>query len=67
MSKRVLCNLCGSSFSFFDDAQGYSIYKDIGYGSDFDGNKLELDICVGCMDELINKCAINPVTTDEFN
>lgn len=64
VKKEMYCNLCGSKFDFWDEQSGYSIHKVCGYGSENDGMELRLDICCSCMDEMIKKCAINPIEID---
>lgn len=48
---------------FWDIQEDYSIHTTIGYGSKYDEEKVELDICCDCMDELIDKCVISPLTS----
>lgn len=55
------CNMCGKSFDLWDDQEDFSIHKRvIGYGSKHDGEALRLNLCCGCMDELIKSCKIYP-------
>lgn len=66
MIKRV-CNICGKDFSFWDTQEGFGFhYPRVGYGSEFDGSTIELDLCCDCFDKLMNdyiipKCKISPV------
>ena len=53
--------MCGKELDLWDEEQDCSIYKYCGYGSENDGDKLELDLCIGCMDKLIRTCKISPV------
>ena len=59
--QKKYCNLCGKEFDEWDYHENYSIQKKIGYGSSHDGETLSLDICVDCMDKLIDGCKISPV------
>lgn len=64
MYKRF-CNVCGKEFDVWDEQEDFSISRNVGYGSKFDGDHIHLDMCCDCfdklMDELIPKCAISPV------
>ena len=57
-----VCNLCGGEFDVFDEQEGFSIHKTCGYGTKFDGERLELDICCGCMEKLVDSCVVTPIT-----
>ena len=62
--KKCYCNLCGKEMDFWDVQEEFSIKSfNIGYGSKHDGDSLELDLCCDCMDELIDRCKINPITS----
>ena len=63
----IRCNLCGKIFDEIDRNQGYSLYTLIGYGSRYDGFRLELDICMECMDMVIDRCILRPIRTDGEN
>lgn len=65
MSIITQCNLCGKLFDVFDDQHDFKIVRRLGYGSIHDGEDIELDLCCGCMDELIEKCEISPLITVE--
>ena len=60
--KQMFCNKCGKRFDFWDVQEEYHIHTRIGYGSIYDGEDLELDLCIQCMDNLIKECVINPLT-----
>ena len=65
--KKCYCNLCGKEMNFWDIQEEFSIKSSsIGYGSKHDGDALELDLCCDCMDELIDRCKINPITSLSF-
>lgn len=55
------CNKCGKKFDEWDTEEDFSIYSTLGYGTVYDGSKLELDLCCKCMEELIGSCAISPI------
>lgn len=64
MYKRV-CNICGKEFDMWDEQEDFSLVRHVGYGSKYDGETIQLDMCCDCfdklMDGLIPKCAIPPV------
>ena len=53
--------MCGKLMDYWDNQEGFSIYKHLGYGTSHDGEVLELDLCCDCMDEIIDRCQISPV------
>lgn len=61
-TKKIICNKCGKTFNEWDTHEDFSIYKHLGYGTKYDGDYLQLDICCGCMEKLIEECAISPIT-----
>lgn len=63
--RKIKCNICGKSFDFWDENENFSIRKWMGYGTRFDGDYLDLDICCGCMEKLIDQCKISPVRPPE--
>lgn len=62
---KTLCNLCGKEFDEWDEQEGFGIHTRAGYGSKFDGDSVELDLCCECfdrlMDKLVPECKINPI------
>ena len=60
--KQIFCNKCGKQFDFWDEQEDYSIHTRIGYGSKYDEEELRLDLCIKCMENLIDGCVINPLT-----
>lgn len=65
MTKRI-CNVCGKGFDFWDEQENFSLYRSVGYGSAFDGENIELDMCCRCFDEMMHtyllpKCLISPI------
>ncbi len=65
MSKEIVCNKCGKTFNEYDELAGFSLYKTLGYGTKYDGDRLELDLCCDCMEHLIDSCAVHPVRGDD--
>lgn len=66
MSRVTTCNKCGNRLSEWDIQEDFSIYSQLGYGTKYDGSKLELDLCCKCMDELIDSCSISPIVDDRY-
>ena len=63
--KTRICNKCGRQIEYGDRFPGLSYEDKIGYGSKYDGCRIELDLCTDCLDWLIDVCVIDP--TDDEN
>ena len=61
MSKATYCNMCGKRLEFYDKQAGFSIHRDLGYGTKYDGDHLDLDLCCTCMEHIIDQCKITPL------
>lgn len=61
MTERI-CNKCGKKMDPWDCMSGFHAQMDLGYGSQFDGCSIQLDLCNNCLDEFVKSCAINPIT-----
>ena len=61
MAKQYTCNKCGKPFDIWDKQEAFHIYRELGYGTAYDGSLLELDLCCSCMDALIEECTISPI------
>lgn len=61
------CNMCGKIMDIIGIENGIHVKKPIGFGSIHDGGKLDIHICCDCMDDLIDKCDIYPVSGEEFD
>lgn len=61
MSKENVCNKCGKELDFWDKQEAFSLHQNLGYGTMYDGMRLELDLCCKCMEELIADCPENPL------
>lgn len=61
MAKELYCNRCGKKMDIFDIQQRFSFQQQLSYGSKYDGDNLDFDICCDCMDKLIEECVIPPV------
>ena len=66
---KVFCNVCGKELEMHDRVQNFGMHERFGYGSKFDGDSIDLDICCDCfeklMDKLIPICKINPIVPEE--
>lgn len=64
--KQTVCNMCGKTFDMEDEANDFTLYARFGYGSKRDGDNFNLDLCCECcdkfVDELVEKCKVDPVT-----
>lgn len=58
------CNKCGKELAQFD-LEAYYIRRRMGYGSKYDLDLLDLNLCSRCLDELIDSCEISPITEQE--
>jgi hypothetical protein len=58
--------MCGNEFNEWDTQEDFGFHYSVGYGSKFDGDIIDLDLCCGCfdkiMDWIIPQCKTNPVT-----
>lgn len=59
--RTYICNKCGKAMDDLDIQERFSFDQYLGYGSKYDMNKLELDLCCACMDQLIDECIVPPV------
>ena len=61
-----MCSICGKQVDFYDEQQNFSLIRDIGYGSKYAGKALNLSLCCGCFDRLLDKilpeCAVSPIS-----
>lgn len=61
MLKHV-CNICGKDFGLVDEREDFSIRRTAGYGTMFDGQRIDLDICCSCFERrIVPMCKIAPV------
>lgn len=65
MSGARVCNMCGREMELHDIYADFTLHKQLGYGTEYDGDTLDLHICNECMSELIHKCAVNPIIENE--
>lgn len=62
---KIRCNMCGKDFNNCDSAFDFGIHRIIGYGSKYDGDDIDLDLCPECFDKFIHRlkedCRIDPI------
>ena len=61
----AICNKCGKKLNFWDEQEDFRIYRTLGYGTRYDGEKLRLDLCCECMEKFIEECVISPVVIND--
>lgn len=61
MKQGTICNMCGRELDEFDRDQSFTIHGTAGYGSVHDGDIVDLNLCCGCFDRLVEQCAVNPI------
>jgi DNA-directed RNA polymerase subunit RPC12/RpoP len=66
MAKGIIrCNMCGKEFDNLDEDFKFGVHWRIGFGSQHDGDKVDLDLCPECFDKFIyklrKKCKIDPI------
>lgn len=55
------CNYCGKEMDFFDLQEDFTIHREIGYGSGYDGETVDLHMCCSCFDKIVSECKICPI------
>lgn len=53
-----VCNMCGKQFDLWDEQEAFGFHYCVGYGSVFDGSRIDLDLCCDCFDKLMEKYII---------
>lgn len=64
-SKGIVCNKCGRVFNIWDTQENFSIKRSLGYGTIYDGDELDINLCCECMEKLIEECIISPIIDTE--
>lgn len=63
--KQTICNMCGNKFNYEDESNNFSIRHRFGYGTKYDDDVLELDLCCECtehfINQLVDECKIYPI------
>ena len=65
MDKNI-CSICGKEFDIWDKQEGFGLHHNVGYGSKFDGDQINVNLCCSCFDELMDtyilpKCKVSPI------
>ena len=55
------CNRCGRKLTVYDEELGFAVHTKMGYGSDYDGEIVELVLCCDCADDIIAECIVSPL------
>lgn len=68
----AICNMCGKKIHPMDiECNQFSLSHEFGYGSIYDCQSLQLDLCSDCQDALttylIKNCKINPIEKYDTN
>lgn len=62
---KINCDMCGKEFDEFDKQEMFCIYQsEIGYGSKFDGDNIDIDLCCCCFDKLMDEYVIPKLSKD---
>lgn len=61
MSEKITCNKCGKEFDLWDIQEDFSIHRQLGYGTKYDGDYLSMNLCCDCMEILIEECSVFPI------
>lgn len=67
--RACICNVCGKALKNPRDLDFVNIHFRIGYGSKYDGDMIDMDICPECLDKMLIKYIptfkINPLISGE--
>lgn len=63
---KTICNICGKEFDMWDQQEKFGFHHQVGYGSKFDGDHINVNMCCDCFDELMDtyilpKCKVSPL------
>lgn len=65
MQGKTICDMCGKEFDMWDKQESRCFYDQFGYGSKYDGDNINLDLCCNCFDKVIDwivpQCKHNPI------
>lgn len=56
-----VCNRCGKSLDIWDRQEDFTIFKNLGYGTVYDGETLDLHLCCDCIEKIIDECKVSPI------
>lgn len=66
MEKGFVCNKCGKKLDMWDIQENFSIETKLGYGTIYDGDKLNMRLCCKCMERLVDECIISPIIENDY-
>lgn len=66
MGQTAICNKCGKRLNFWDLQEDFSIIRDLGYGTKYDGERLKMRLCCECMETLIDVCQKTPIISNTY-
>lgn len=55
---KIVCDMCGKEFNYWDTESGFSLSRNFGYGSKYDLEGIECDLCCECFDKLLDEYLI---------
>ena len=61
MAELLVCNKCGKIFDVWDTQEDFSIKRQLGYGTKYDGDELNLHLCCDCMEKIADACKFSPI------
>lgn len=60
------CSVCGKTFDFWDNQEDFCFERYIGYGSKYDMEHIQLNLCCDCFDKVLDwllpQCSIDPMS-----
>lgn len=59
------CNMCGKEISNREARNGVYFAGRLGYGSTYDGQRIQFDLCTECTDNLIEAFNISPLEDED--
>ena len=70
MNIKLICSMCEKELDEFDLQEKFSFKRYIGYGSKYDMNILDVKLCCGCFDKILDTLLpmfkIKPLTEYEI-
>lgn len=59
--EKIYCNKCGKRLDMWDIQNDFSINLELGYGSKYDGERVTINLCTDCIDNLIDSSVFSPL------
>lgn len=54
--KILKCDFCGKELNELDSQENFGFhYQHIGYGSQYDGESIDIDLCCDCFDKMMSE------------